>query len=371
MNWSWTAALPLGLLVGLATVGAPELADAVGAKASPVGVNIDGNIEYPQLSPDGTQIAYEVNFPADKRRELYIVGWDGRAMVGEALKLVPETMSAPSRYGASKRVTHGFAWARTGTYAYAYTVSDSSGAQDIYVDNWSEMIEEANSANKNPAWDPTEPRFVFSSGRTGNGDLYLFDSGPVMQITYDEENAELFPVWNSTGDRVAYVRAGKAGSHIYLLDVQMLTAQALVQFTGTESTRPSFSPDGKRVAFFSNKGQESATSFGLWVTDARPGGTPRQIGQKVRLPSKGAAYWTPDGKGIIAVKDNPGEGDPICLFPVDGGSPNCLLGTGTRNNRDPQLTVQGSTWRLLYTAQSAAGSNENTWQEMYTYDIPR
>lgn len=368
---SWTSALTFGLLVSLATVSGPVSADAQGARARAVGVKIDGNIEYPQLSPDGTQIAYEVNFPAEKRRELYIVGWDGRATTSEAAKLVPESMGAPSRYGATKRVTHGFSWANKGSYAYAYTVSDSSGAQDLYIDNWSEMIESGNSANKNPAWDPNEARFVFSSGRTGNGDLYLWDAGEPMQLTFDEQNAELYPVWNPSGDKVAYVRSGKAGSHIYLLDVAMFSSQALVQFSGTESTRPSFSPDGKRVAFFSNKGKESATRFGLWVTDARPGGTPRQVGEHVRLPSKGAAYWTPDGKGIIAVKDAPDEGDPICIFPVDGGSPNCLLSAGTRNNRDPQLSVNGNSWRLLYTAQQAVGSNENTWQELYVYEIPR
>ncbi len=371
MNRSWTTALTLAFAAGLATLAAPQPVDAQGTKAQPVGVKVDGNIEFPQLSPDGTQIAYEVNFPAEKRRELYIVGWDGRAITGAAAKLVPESMDSPSRYGATKRVTHGFAWASKGTYAYAYTVSDSSGAQDIYIDNWSKLVEEGNSANKNPAWDPNEPRFVFSSGRTGNGDLYLWDSGEPMQLTFDDTNAELFPVWDASGQKVAYVRAGKAGSHIYLLDVAMFTAQALVQFTGTESTRPSFSPDGNRLAFFSNKGQTSSTNFGLWVTDARPGGTPRQIGPNVRLPSKGAAYWTPDGKGVIAVKDAPDEGDPICIFPVDGGSPNCLLSAGTRNNRDPQLSVQGSTWRLLYTAQQAVGSSDSTWQEMYSYDIPR
>ena len=100
-----------------------------------------------------------------------------------------------------------------------------------------------------------------------------------------------------------------------------------------------------------------------------PYGDPRyyDIRPTIAIPKKDG----PDGKGVIAVKDNADEGDPICIFPVDGGSPNCLLGAGTRNNRDPQLTMQGSTWRLFYTAQQASGSNENTWQQMYTYDIPR
>ena len=371
MKRSWISALTAVAAAGAFTILASPHAEAQGAKAKAIGVKVDGHVEYPQFSPDGTQIAYEVNYPAEKRRELWVVGWDGRTKSGAPLKLVPENMASSSRYGASKRVTHGYAWASKGQYGFAYTVSNASGAQDIYIDNWSELIESGDSANKNPAWDPNEPRFVFSSGRSGNGDLYLWDSGEPLQLTFDAQNAELYPIWDPSGQKVAYVRSGKAGSHIYLLDVAGFATMALVQFEGTESTRPSFSPDGNRVAFFSNKGLDSPTTFGLWVTDARPGGTPRNIGAKVRLPSKGAAWWTPDGKGVIAVKDDPDGGDPICIFPVDGGKPNCLLGTGTRNNRDPMLQVLDGQWRLVFTAQAAGQGTDNTWQEMYIYDVPR
>ncbi|MBJ96109.1 MAG: hypothetical protein CMP23_16725 [Rickettsiales bacterium] len=361
-------------LAGLALVSGLSLlpAEATAQRVSSTRVEVrhDGNIHYPQFSPDGTQIAYEVNYPAEKRTDLWVVGWRGRSIDGEAMKLVPESMASSSRYGGGKRITHGFSWAGTGKHAYAYSVSDATGAQAIYVDGWSDMVAFGNSANKNPDWDPNEARFVFSSGRTGNGDLYLWDSGDPLQMTYDEANAELYPTFNNSGDKVVYVKQGKAGSHVYMQDAPFGDPQALVKYDGKESTRPSFSPDGSKVAFFSNKATDSVTRFGLWVTDARPGSTPRNIAPNVHLPSKGAASWTPDGRAVVAVKDDPNAGDPVCIFPVDGGAAQCL-DLGTRNNRDPELQLIDGSWRLVYTAQDKVSESKATWREMYVADLPR
>jgi Tol biopolymer transport system component len=356
---------------GVALLGLSGSATAQGTMtAKAVGANHDGNVLYPQLSPAGDRIAYEVNFPSEKRTELWMVGWTGRGTSGDPIQLVPETVGKSSRYGQGKRIVHEFAWAHQGDFAYAYTISDASGSQDIYIDNWSQMISTPGSANKNATWDPKGSRFVFSSGRSGNGDLYLWDAGTELQLTFDENNGELYPRFNHTGDKVAFVRAGKSGSHIYVLDVNLFSAVPLVQFDGADSTRPVFSPDGSKVAFFSNRGEDSVLDFSLWVTPSQPGGNTSKIGKKVRLPSKGGAAWTPDGKGLIAVKNDADAGDPLCIFPIDGGAPNCLA-TGTRNNRDPDLQVVDGQWRLIYTAQDAAGDENKTWLKMYVYDIPR
>ena len=361
--------IALAASFALLTVAAAAPASAQ-SSATKLSTSHEGSVLYPQVSPDGTSLAYEVLSPADNRQELYMVGFGGRSLTGAPEKLLPESMASSSRYGGNKRVIHGFSWAPTGKHRYAYSVSDSQGQQDIYIDNWSAMVESPGAANKNAAWDPTGSRFVFSSGRTGNGDLYLWDNGDELQLTYDERNGELYPNFSPDGSKVAFVRAGAGSSHVMLLDVTLFSSMALVQWEGSDSTRPSFSPDGSKVAFFSNKGTDSATKFGLWVTDSRPGSTPQNIGASVKIPSKGAAHWTPDGKGVIAVLDDPDKGDPICIFPVDGGSPNCLK-TGTRVNRDPFLQVTDGQWRVIYTAQQRDGEKEATWLELYVYDIPR
>ncbi len=187
MNSNALATVALGLAGALALLGLPA-GDAVAQgvmKASPVKANHEGNVLYPQLSPDGSQIAYEVNYPAEKRTELWKVGWAGRSTNGDPIQLVPETVGKSSRYGQGKRIVHEFAWAPSGDFAYAYTISDSSGNQDIYIDNWSQMVSTPGSANKNATWDPNSSRFVFSSGRSGNGDLYMWDAGQELQLTFD------------------------------------------------------------------------------------------------------------------------------------------------------------------------------------------
>jgi Tol biopolymer transport system component len=354
------------LLGATALYAGPALAQS----ASELKTKHEGNAQYPRISPDSTRIAYEVNYPADKRTELYMATYASRALTGEPALLVPESMSSPSRYGATKRITHEFAWARKGDFAYAYTVTNAQGVQQIYVDNWSQFVAEGESANKEAAWDPKAGRFVFTSSRTGNGDLYLWESGSTIQLTYDELNAELYPSWHPTQDKVLFVSAGKAEQYIQELDLNMFSHVKLVDFGGADMTRPCYSPDGSKIAFFSNKGAPSVTQWGLWVMDARPGSTPKRVGPLVSLPSKGTAPWTPDGKGLIAAVDDPDAGDPIAVIPVDGGAQRNLA-TGTFNNRDPNLFVQDGTWRIVFTSQGLDSKAEKTWQKLFVYDIPR
>ena len=168
-----------------------------------------------------------------------------------------------------------------------------------------------------------------------DGELYRFDinhpetngmieyfvrpmGGVRSTLTFDEVHAELYPNWAPDGSKVAFVAAGKGESQVMVLDVNLFSSVKITNMSGADSTRPSFSPDGSRIAFLSNKGMSSVQEFSLWVTDARPGSTARKIGDKVKLPSKGAPSWTPDGKGVIAVVDDPDQSDPIAIFPVDG-----------------------------------------------------
>ncbi|MCO4768916.1 MAG: PD40 domain-containing protein [Deltaproteobacteria bacterium] len=353
--------------VGLAMT--PSTATSQGATAVELGTKHEGNTHYPQLSPDGSELAYEVNYPAEKRTELWLAGFSGRSLTGDPMMLVPESMDAPSRYGGSKRITHMFGWAPSGSpRKFAYTVNNSDGAQQVYIDNWSGLIDDG--VNKEPTWDPSSPRFVFTSNRTGNGDLYLWDDGAELQLTFDETHAEIYPSWAPAGDKIAFVRAGKGESQVMVLDVNLFSSVPLVNFSGKDSTRPSFAPAGDKVAFLSNKGTESVMKFGLWVVDAKPGSTARNIGPNVRVPSKGALSWTPDGRGVIGVIDDPDQGDPIAIFPIDGGAPR-VLKTGTVNNRDPRLLVVDGQWRLVFTSQGAAAEDSKTWYKIFAYDIPR
>jgi len=327
--------------------------------------SLEGNAHYPQISPSGKGIAFEVNYPAERRTELWAGGLVDDQLTNPQLLLHDLQGTG---FGVGKRITHMFGWApEESEYGFAYTVNNADGQQQIYIDGWPDLL--ADGVNKEPTWDPTSPRFVFTSNRTGNGDLYLWDDGAELQLTFDETHAELYPSWAPAGDKVTFVRAGKGESQVMVLDINLYRSRMLVNFPSHDATRPSFSPNGDKVAFLSNKGQDSVMKFGLWVVDAKPGSTPRQIADRVKIPSKGSARWTPDGRGVIAVIDDPDLGDPIAIVPIDGSGPR-TLDTGTVKNRDPFLHVDGDRWLLAFTSQGPEARDERTWYSLYLYEIP-
>jgi Tol biopolymer transport system component len=258
--------------------------------------------------------------------------------------------------------SRGLAWASVGSHSHAFTVCVLPGYPGIYVDGWDAIVyvpaSREGAGSWQAAWDPTRPRFVFASSRSGQSDLYLWDGeqdGAEVQLTSDEESFERNAQFDPSGSRVVYERGRRGWSHIMVLDMTTSVSTTIVN-RESRSVRPAWSPDGSRLAFFSDDEQDGSNGFGLWVVAPLSGATPKRVAPQVMRPSRGATPWTPDGSHVLAVLDDEAAGYPVCFFPVDGSRPRCLELADLGPNRDPFLVVDDDRWLVIAAADDGSRS---------------
>lgn len=104
--------------------------------------------------------------------------------------------------------------------------------------------------------------------------------------------------------------------------------------------RPDWSPDGRKVAFASDRGSEG--DFDLWVLDT-------EDGSRTRLTSgaseDGSPAWSPDGGRIVFGRQEPGEAaKDIWVVDVEGGA----LAQLTDDPADDDAPDWSSTNRIVF-----------------------
>ena len=131
-------------------------------------------------------------------------------------------------------------------------------------------------------------------------------------------------------DRYRYKQDGQgyllSGRHtyIYLFDIATKKLERLTTSKWDESS-PSWSPDGGRIAFMSNHGEDPdrEPSSQVFVADAKPGAAEKALTGAANRAGRSRPEWSPDGKTIAFV-----EGDEkkygaysmehLALVPSDG-----------------------------------------------------
>lgn len=120
-----------------------------------------------------------------------------------------------------------------------------------------------------PEWSPNGRLIAFASA----GDLFTVepDRGRIRRLTRTptEESA---PTWSPEGRRLAYVTDETGQSDLRVLDLRTNTSTALTANTALERS-PAFTPDGKRVLFVSDAGGVET----IWSAPA-VGGTAAPLG---------------------------------------------------------------------------------------------
>jgi Tol biopolymer transport system component len=145
-----------------------------------------------------------------------------------------------------------------------------------------------------PSFSPDGKWIVYSGQQSGNRDIYLQSVGgqTAINLTKDSPADDDQPAFSADGERIAF-RSSRDGGGIFVMG---RTGEAVRRVT-TMGFRPTWSPDGKQLAFSTEDvGMQPGNSESrgqLWVVNA-DGTEPRQLpADDANLPS-----WSPHGHRI-------------------------------------------------------------------------
>jgi eukaryotic-like serine/threonine-protein kinase len=165
------------------------------------------------------------------------------------------------------------------------------------------------------SWLPGDRELVFASGgRATSALLRIAATGTGAQVLSGTGSNAINAAVSSTGNRLAYATPTQDAN---FWSVDLTTNAATMDRALSSSYRdvfPQFSPDGKRVAFYSRR----SGSHQVWVANA-------DGSQAVALTSMagsvtGSPRWSPDGQRI-AFDSNTGGEYHIYTIGADGGQP--------------------------------------------------
>jgi Tol biopolymer transport system component len=354
----------------LLTVALLLPAKATSTRAVPITPPYEGNCQNPRWSPDGSRLSYEVNYHDRRTVELYVLtpGKGGPAPVRPQMRGASSLTAGFQGATRTESVAQELSWSPSSLGRFVFSASGAQRDYDIYLDNTGPLSASAGT-DGGPVWSPTGGTIVFTSARTGQGDLYALEvdalDAPPRRVTQAPTTAEVFAAWSPDGRSLVYVGHDTAGDNLYLLDdVSAPRPRQLTAWERTQ-TRPTFSPDGLSVAFYSN--HRDPDRFDLYVLPL--GSQPRIVARDVIMNGRGPS-WTPDGRHLVFVRDEDARYNPIYAVPVADPVTTTLVATGTVGNGDLDV-VRGTDGRvyLAVAAQGATGDARRDFKRIYVMEL--
>lgn len=146
--------------------------------------------------------------------------------------------------------------------------------------------------DSDPGVDPSGQWLVFASTRhqeTPNLYLQRTDGVAVRQLTNDAAS-EVQPTFSPDGKRIAFASNRAGDWDIWVIDIDGTNA---IQITSgpSDDLHPSWSPDGQRLVYCSRGPRDG--QWGLWIVSAEAGGVRQFIGNGL-FPE-----WSPKGDVIV------------------------------------------------------------------------
>jgi len=307
-------------------------------------------IRDPQLSPDGQTIAFvlsQVDAKEDKSiAHIWMVGYDGKNE--RQITSGQENESAPRFSPDGKYLS--FTSSRKGpAKGNQVWLLDRSGGEAV-------QLTDVKGRLQGYEWSPDSKRLALVIGDPdpeAEANAAAAESGgkpkPPKPIVLDR--------YKFKQDGAGYLVSGRH-SYIYLFDIETKKLERLTTGKWDEAS-PSWSPDGSRIAFYSNhKADPDRDPDGeLYVAEAKAGATEKALTTTDNRVGRGRFEWSPDGKWIAFLENDEKKWGAynmshLAIVPADGSAAPRRLPTVEALDRgvsSPSFTADGKSIRFTVT----------------------
>jgi eukaryotic-like serine/threonine-protein kinase len=278
---------------------------------------------WPQFLSDGKHFVYLNHTTGDERNQIHVRSLDGGvpkslvsadSLVGfdaPYLLYVKENTLYAQRLDEGKLALQGDPVEVAGNVAYS--------------ESWATAGASASSTGVIAYFPVYQPKV----------EVRLYDRSGVVVKTLLSDAGVQEPQLSPDGRRLLMAKSDpkKGAADVWIADLDRGVQTRITGGLSNHDT-PSWSPDGKRVVFLSDRGG----MYDLYAQAVDEGADPTVLWKSER--DKGVPSWSPDGRSILVTMDEPKTLEDLWSVPIDGGQPRPILVTPARE-RAPVVSPDG------------------------------
>lgn len=227
--------------------------------------------------------------------------------------------------------------------------------------NWGRprWVDAAANRMQNPAISPTGQRAVFEF----RGEIITVpkEEGDWRNISNNSATADRSPVWSPDGSKIAYFSDGSGEYTLMVTDQEGMTAPKSIALPNpTFYFKPVWSPNGKFIAY-------TDTDYNMWYVDVESGQAKKVDTELYAHPDRTLnPIWSPDSKWIAYVKLQENQFKAVKVYNLES-SKSTQLTDGMADAITPAWDANGK--YLYFLASTDFGLNTG-WLDMSSYNVP-
>jgi len=297
----------------------------------------------PRISPDGKWVAYTVTTINLEKNETKTRIWKMPIEGGEAIPMTAEAYSSSRPEWSPDGKYFTFLSARNDEKTQVWALN-SLGGEAIKLTNVKQGVIDY-------VWSPDGKRILLIIKDPGPDDLEEDKNGETKKKK--KKRPWVVDRLQFKEDASGYLDHRR--THLYTLNIK---DKKITQITSGDfdDYNPAWSPDGKSIAFVSNRtdNPDGNENSDIWIVSADNTDKGKTLLQLTKNPSvDDFPVWSPDGKSIAYItipyngKYSGFNTNHIAIIPANGGTPRALTQNLDRNVYSHRFTPDGKTLTFL------------------------